>query len=72
MTMLMTIAEEFRWIEPTIVTETGLRRMTIFGTGFYSLVKSEVNMDELQPLKRLNQCLFTHIDSLLNKDRFSN
>ena len=33
--------------EPTIVTEVGLRRMTIFGTGFYNLIKSEVNIDEL-------------------------
>ena len=29
--------------EPTIVTEDGLRRITIFGTGFYNLIKSEVN-----------------------------
>ena len=28
--------------EPTIVTEVGIRRITIFGTGFYSLIKSEV------------------------------
>ena len=33
--------------EPTIVTEVGLRRITIFGTGFYILIKSEVNIDEL-------------------------
>ena len=33
--------------EPTIVTEVGLRRITIFGTGFYNLIKSEVNIDEL-------------------------
>ena len=33
--------------EPTIVTEVGIRRITIFGTGFYSLIKSEVNIDEL-------------------------
>ena len=33
--------------EPTIVTEVGLRRITIFGTGFYYLIKSEVNIDEL-------------------------
>ena len=33
--------------EPTIVTAVGLRRMTIFGTGFYNLIKSEVNIDEL-------------------------
>ena len=32
--------------EPTIVTEVGLRRMTVFGTGFYNLIKSEVNIDE--------------------------
>ena len=25
--------------EPTIVTEVGLRRMTIFGTGFYNPIK---------------------------------
>ena len=25
--------------EPTIVTEVGLRRITIFGTGFYNLIK---------------------------------
>ena len=34
-------------IKPTIVTEVGLRRITIFGTGFYNLIKSEVNIDEL-------------------------
>ena len=28
--------------EPTIVTEVGIRRITIFGTGFYNLIKSEV------------------------------
>ena len=33
--------------EPTIVTEVGIRRITIFGTGFYNLIKSEVNIDEL-------------------------
>ena len=33
--------------EPTIVTEVGLRRMTVFGTGFYNIIKSEVNIDEL-------------------------
>ena len=33
--------------EPTIVTEVGRRRITIFGTGFYNLIKSEVNIDEL-------------------------
>ena len=33
--------------EPTIVTGVGIRRITIFGTGFYSLIKSEVNIDEL-------------------------
>ena len=33
--------------EPTIVTEVGLRRITIFGTGFYNLIKSEVIIYEL-------------------------
>ena len=33
--------------EPTIVTEVGLRRITIFGTGFYNLIKRKVNIDEL-------------------------
>ena len=28
--------------EPTIVTEVGLRRMTIFGTSFYNPIKNEV------------------------------
>ena len=32
--------------EPTIVTEVGLRRMTVFGTGFYNLIKSEVKMNK--------------------------
>ena len=59
--------------EPTIVTEVGLRKIAIFGTGFYNLIKSEVNTDELKQLKRLNQCVFyTHTDSLLKKDRFAN
>ena len=29
--------------EPTIVTEVGLRRITIFGTGFYNLICRSVN-----------------------------
>ena len=36
--------------EPTIVTEVGLRRITIFGTGFYNLIKSEVNIVDWFPL----------------------
>ena len=29
--------------EPMVVTEVGRQRMMVFGTGFYSLIKSEVN-----------------------------
>ena len=53
--------------EPTIVTGVGLRRITIFGTGFYNLISEVIAIKTF----KIN-AIFTHTDSLLNKDRFAN